>query len=191
MDKTNKIVDSWLVLNYQSGHKKSLAILVKRWHAKFCKQAFYYTKDIDVAKDIAQESWRVIINKVHTLKETNKFGSWGLAIVTRKSIDWLRKEQRDFNNLKEYYESARAINNSDILDLTEGQKLKQAIEALSNGQKIVIRLFYLEAYSISEICEILNLSKGTVKSRLFYAREKLKTIIKHRNYEPSESKADY
>lgn len=191
MEKTNKIVDSWLVLNYQSGHKKSLAILVKRWHAKFCKQAFYYTKDIEVAKDIAQESWRIIINKIHTLEDTNKFGSWGLAIVTRKSIDWLRKEQRDFNNLKDYYESAKAINDSDSQNFTEVQKLKQAIKTLPNGQQIVIRLFYIETYSLSEICEILSLSKGTVKSRLFYAREKLKTIIKHRNYEPSESKADY
>ena len=183
MERVNKIVDSWLVLNYQTGHKKSLAILVKRWHGKFCKQAYYYTKDIDIAKDIAQESWRVIINKVHTLEDTNKFGSWGLAIVTRKSIDWLRKEQRDFNNLKEYYESARAINETDSKSLTEVQKLKQAIDSLPKGQQIVIRLFYIEAYSLNEICEILNLSKGTVKSRLFYAREKLKTIIKHRNYE--------
>lgn len=191
MEKANKIVDSWLVLNYQSGHKKSLAILVKRWHARFCKQAFYYTKDIEVAKDIAQESWRVIINKLHTLEDTNKFGSWGLAIVTRKSIDWLRKEQRDFKNLKEYYESTIVIKVEKLEDLTEVQKLKQAIKALPKGQQIVIRLFYIEAYSLSEICEILSLSKGTVKSRLFYAREKLKTIIKHRNYEPSESKADY
>ncbi len=183
MERVNKIVDSWLVLNYQTGHKKSLAILVKRWHSKFCKQAYYYAKDIDIAKDIAQDSWRVIINKMNTLEDTNKFGSWGLAIVTRKSIDWLRKEKRNFNNLKEYYESKKTITEIVDQDLDEIQKLKYAIASLPKGQQIVIRLFYTEEYSLNEICEILNLSKGTVKSRLFYAREKLKTIIKHRNYE--------
>jgi len=71
MEKKNKIVDSWLVLNYQAGHKKSMAIIVKRWHGKFCRQACYYTKDIDIARDIAQESWRVIINKIHVLEDTN------------------------------------------------------------------------------------------------------------------------
>ena len=189
MDKTDKIVDSWLVLNYQTGHKKSLAILVKRWHGKFCKQAYFYTKDIDIAKDIAQESWRVIMKKVHTLEDTNKFGSWGLSIVTRKAIDWLRKEKRSFNNLKEYYESENKITESFQKDLNEVQKLKMAIESLPKGQQMVIRLFYTEEYSLSEISEILKISKGTVKSRLFYAREKLKTIIKSRNYEPSKSKS--
>ena len=182
MEKTEKIVDSWLVLNYQSGHKKSLAILVKRWHTKFCKQAFYYTQNIEVAKDIAQESWQVIMKKVNTLEDTNKFGSWGLAIVTRKSIDWLRKEKRSFNNLKEYYETVEVTREVYEQNMTEVQILRNAIHSLPKGQQIVIRLFYLESYSLNEICEILNLSKGTVKSRLFYAREKLKTIIKHRNY---------
>jgi len=112
-----------------------------------------------------------------------------LAIVTRKSIDWLRKEKRSFNNLKEYYETVEITREVYAQDLTEVQRLRNAIYSLSKGQQIVIRLFYLEAYSLNEICEILNLSKGTVKSRLFYAREKLKTIIKHRNYEPSKSKS--
>ena len=54
---------------------------------------------------------------------------------------------------------------------------------LPEGQQIVLKLFYTEEYSLIEICEILGLSLGTVKSRLFYAREKLKTIIKNRNYD--------
>ncbi len=125
----------------------------------------------------------MVINKIQTLEDTNRFGSWGLAIVTRKSIDWLRQEKINFNNLNEYYESKRTITETVDQDLNEVQKLKYAITSLPKGQQIVIRLFYTEEYSLNEICEILNLSKGTVKSRLFYAREKLKTIIKHRNYE--------
>lgn len=183
MNRTDKTVDSWLVLNYQSGHKKSMAILVKRWHGKFCKQAYYYTKDIDVAKDIAQESWQVIMNKVYRLEDTNKFGSWALSIVNRKAIDWLRKKKRTNNKLKDYYESEAVNSESSKQNLNELERLKKAIDSLPEGQQIVLKLFYTESYSILEICEILKLSKGTVKSRLFYAREKLKTIIKKRNHD--------
>ena len=136
-----------------------------------------------VAKDIAQESWQVIINKIKGLEDTNKFGSWALSIVNRKSIDWLRKKKRTFDNLKEYYESENTISEGYHQEIDEVQKLKRDIKSLPEGQQMVLQLIYTEEYSLLEICEILKLSKGTVKSRLFYAREKLKTIIKIRNYE--------
>jgi RNA polymerase sigma-70 factor (ECF subfamily) len=183
MQKPNNIEDSWLIIQYQNGHKKAMTLLVKRWHAKFCNQAYYYVKDAAIAKDIAQESWQQIIAKFSEIKESEKFGSWGLTIVRRKSIDWLRKEKRDFEKLKIYFEEERqdfepALKNTEIIE-----KLRKTIESLSLQQQIIIRVFYTEGYSLQEIAEQLNLSKGTVKSRLFYAREKLKLKLKYRNYE--------
>lgn len=178
-----QIEDSWLVLQYQKGHNKALALLVKRWHGAFCKQAYYYLKDAALAKDIAQESWHIIIAKINSIDEGSKFGSWGLTIVKRKSIDFLRKEKREFEKLKSLAETesaqvADSVNNTKNVEL-----LLNAISALSKEQQMVIRLFYLESFTLIEICKLLNLPKGTVKSRLFYAREKLKTILKLRNYE--------
>ncbi|WP_298488619.1 sigma factor [uncultured Maribacter sp.] len=89
----NKVFDGLLVLQYKSGDKKALGLLVKRYHAKFCKHAYWYTKDIDASKDIAQDSWRAIINSVYKLKDENSFGSWSLTIVTRKSLDYLKQNQ--------------------------------------------------------------------------------------------------
>jgi len=183
MDKPENILDSWLVLDYKSGNKKALAILVKRWHPKFCRQAYWYTKDIHQAKDIAQESWTVIMKKISKLKDTNKFGSWAMTIVNRKAVDWLRVQKRKSDGLKGYYESninQSVTNNNSINEL---QGLKSAINKLPDDQQIVIRLFYTESCSLNEISEILNISKGTVKSRLFYAREKLKSIIKKESHE--------
>ncbi len=189
MQKPNNIEDSWLIVQYQNGHKKALTLLVKRWHAKFCKRAFYYVKDAAIAKDIAQDSWQVIIDKISEIEDGNKFGSWGLAIVSRKSIDWLRKEKKDFENLKVYFEEENQISEPILKNTEIIQKLRKTIETLSLQQQIIIRLFYTEGYNLQEIAEQLNLSKGTVKSRLFYAREKLKLKLKYRNYEPSKSKS--
>ncbi len=188
MNKPEKIFDGLLVLQYQNGDKKALSLLVNRWHTKLCKQAYFYTKDIGIAKDIAQDSWSVIIKRIASLKEPNSFGSWALTIVNRKAIDWTRKNKRNKEKLQTYYENSqvnhdRKINNNNIEDdhtnITNSttKVVLDTIKKLPKNQQIILRLFYVEEYSIFEISNILTISKGTVKSRLFYAREKLKSHL--------------
>ena len=85
MKKKAKISDTHLVIDYQNGNTNVLPFLVKRWHVAFCKLAFFYVKDADVAKDIAQESWIVIIDKMKEIKEPEKCKSWAISIVNRKA----------------------------------------------------------------------------------------------------------
>ena len=185
MDKPDELQDGWLVERYQSGHKNALTLLVKRWHIKLCKQAYWYTNDFDTAKDIAQESWSVILTKLDTLKDSNKFGGWALSIVSRRSIDWVRKQKRLKSNLKHYkYElQSDGIYSEEVNKKDKNGIVLSALHELPNNQQIVLRLFYLESHSIIQISKLLKVSKGTVKSRLFYAREKLKIIIKHIDHE--------
>jgi RNA polymerase sigma-70 factor (ECF subfamily) len=184
MNTDNKIVDGWLVLQYQSGNKKSLPLLVKRWHKKMCNKAYWVTKDKEVAKDIAQDSWKTIMSKIHKLKAPNSFGSWALTIVYRKAIDLIKEKQKERDKLFAYNYEQDAIVNVETVDNTEIKKiLLKAINSLSEQHQMVINLFYVEAYSLLEIGEILGISIGTAKSRLFHAREKLKITLKTINYE--------
>ncbi len=180
------LIDADLVIEYQSGNKKAFAVLVKRWHLIFCKIAYRYVKDASLSKDIAQESWTSILNKIKTLKDPNKFKSWAISIVNRKAIDFLRKSNRKRTKLTSYYrENYSALNleedkNEDIeKQIRIKVQLKKEIEKLSYNQQMIIKLFYLEEYSLKEISELLKISIGTTKSRLFHAREKLKSILKH------------
>jgi RNA polymerase sigma factor (sigma-70 family) len=172
----DKSIDSWLVLQTRAGNKKALRLLVKRWYKKLYKQACWYTKDMDVAKDIVQDCWTIIIKKIDGLKDNASFGSWALSIVTRKSIDSLRKEQREFNNLERYYDSnSRTHHNTNFDDSSENLigKLRASIKELPVQNQVVLHLFYLEELSIRQISDVLILPEGTVKSRLYNAREKL------------------
>ena len=92
--KTNKQIDAKLVEAYQVGNQDALAALVKRWHLEFCKKAYWIVKDAELSKDIAQESWQTIIDKMHTLHKATSFGSWALRIVYTKSFDALRQHNR-------------------------------------------------------------------------------------------------
>ena len=180
MKNLENITDTKLVLAYQSGNKKALNALVKKWHLQFCKFAFWMVKDADAAKDIAQESWRVVFDNLTDLKDPTKFKSWAISIVNRKSIDYLRSNQRRAKNLKKYHQEqfSTTISEDDSDVPFYKEKLKEAIAKLPQNQKIVIQLFYKQCYSLKEIAALLNISVGTAKSRLFHAREKLKLIIK-------------
>lgn len=177
MKTTKNTTDSNLVIAFQKGDQKAITTLVKNWHYKLCKQAYWYTKDRDVAKDIAQDSWKTIISEIKNLKDPEKFGYWALAIVCRKAIDWSRKTNTKLNKLKEYHHTVNTVA-TEIYTAEASQKLLKTIKQLPENQQEILHLFYLKEYNLKQISTKLNISKGTVKSRLFYAREKLKTILK-------------
>ncbi|MEW7292771.1 RNA polymerase sigma factor [Aquimarina sp. 2304DJ70-9] len=178
MTTTDKIFDSLLVMQCQSGNRKAMALLVKRWHPRLCKQAYWYTNNIEASKDVVQDSWSKILLKIHNLKDPNSFGSWALTIVTRNAIDWQRKHKKELVNLNSYHkENHRSTIDHDTNELVVVQ-LRKSIKELPKTQQIVLNLFYIEEYSIKQISEIMNVSTGTIKSRLFNAREKLKLILK-------------
>ena len=176
--KTNNTIDGDLVKQFQSGNANALTELVRRWHKQFCEKAHWIVKDVDQSKDIAQDSWRTIIAKIEDLKEPDKFGGWALRIVYSKALDSVRVSSKRHLRLEEFARGQPRIEE----EYHENQQLKnellKAIRSLPVKQQLVIKLFYVEAYSLQEIGGFLNISIGTAKSRLFHAREKLKRILK-------------
>ncbi|NMH86086.1 RNA polymerase sigma factor [Flavivirga algicola] len=183
MDSEQRKIDKELVLEYQSGNKKALVFLVKRWHKLFCEKAFYVLKDADAAKDITQDCWRIIMDKIYNLKQPESFGSWGMRIVYTKSLDAIKAKTKKRVELEYYKYEQEALEVKEDDNEQLKNKLLKTIKTLPENQQTVIKLFYVEAYSLKEISKILNVSVGTAKSRLFHAREKLKETLKYRNYE--------
>lgn len=181
MKNTDSDIDANLVIAYQAGEKKVLASIVKRWHLQFCKLAFWYCKDKDVAKDIAQESWVLIFKKLETLKDPQKFKSWAISIINRRAIDWIRKTNREHHKLHKFYDEtpkSTSLDKDDNLPDTLISMMKREIDQLPVHQQVVLKLFYTEEYSLKQISELLKISIGTAKSRLFHARERLKQKMK-------------
>jgi len=183
MDKIDNVTDESLIVQYQSGDILALQKLVKRWHKLFCEKAYWMTKDAEASKDIAQESWTSIINNLHNLKDSSRFKSWALRIVFTKSMDWLRFNQMNRKKLEKYYKNYNDSDENTNSNETLKTELLNAVRLLPNEQQVVLRLFYVEEYTLKDISLLMEISVGTVKSRLFHAREKLKEQFKNRNYE--------
>ena len=172
------ILTELLVISSQRGDEKAINLLVKKWHPKLVRQAYRLTGNKEMAHDVVQESWQGIIKGLTKLRDPVTFPAWAYQIVSRRSADWIRKIQRERKN---------SDVNQSIIDLTDEEEdpedklkvLRRALRELPNEQRVILDLFYLEQQSVKNISGILMLPTGTVKSRLFYAREHLKKIYKN------------
>ncbi|MCR9250697.1 MAG: sigma-70 family RNA polymerase sigma factor [bacterium] len=184
MRKPADIYDEWLVLKCQSGDNKAFSLLIEKWNSKVLSQAYYQMKDYDGAKDVVQEVWTSVIKSIHKLNEPKKFRSWLYRIVYLKSVDWVREKKKDRDGLSNSWE----IENS-LLGEQEGEEeekiqlIQRSLKEMKESERMIIRLFYLEGQNMRAISEIMGIPTGTVKSKLFYAREHLKKLIKSKSYE--------
>ncbi len=173
MTKNSKqIFDELLVLKYQSGDQNAFRLLVKRWSPDVFKKVMILVQNKDVAEDIVQETWHGVLKSIHRLNDPKLFGVYILKIASYKSYDWIKSVQKD-RILKA--ETAKEYDTS-----SPDQRLniiRTEIQKLPTEDQFILNLFYTENYSVKEIALILNIKQGTVKSRLYYAREKLKSTI--------------
>jgi RNA polymerase sigma factor (sigma-70 family) len=171
-------INNLLVSRYQEGDDEALKILIKRFHSRLISSIAYHTGNRDIAEDLAQECWCIIISKLKMLKLEISFEAFAMTIAKRKSIDWIRRQQVIGKN------TSSCISNDSIIAPESGKNtevrlkiIKRAILELMPTHKIILTMFYLENKSLKEISKELGVSEGTVKSRLFYARESLKKIV--------------
>lgn len=159
-----------LVISAQSGEVEAFNELVSRTHRKLRKVALPLLPSSQV-EDALQETYVLMYQKIHYLKEPSAFISWLSRIALRVCYD-LRRKARPTESLSNQHDSA--IEPEEPVDVTE---LRQALSQLKkNDRNILILREYLEM-SYDEIGDILDLPAGTVKSRLFNARKKLKDVI--------------
>ena len=170
--------DKILIERYLSGDKSMLPLLVKRWHKIFCEKAYWVLRDKDLAKDVAQDAWIIIIKKLPTLKNQDSFKSWALRIIYTKAIDAHKLRKKAIQNLEKIDQKDAFSSDDKEEAVALKRKLLKAIKKLPKEKQDIIRLFYVEEYSLKEISAFLKIPTGTVKSRLFKAREKLKSILK-------------
>lgn len=136
-------------------------------------------KDVDLAQDFVQEIFLRILEKKHLFDPEKKFYTWLFTIASNMCKTAYRRAP--INSLSnDGYELNRFSNLAD--DLAEKAHFKQlldkSIEALDYGQKTVFVLRYMEHFSLQEIADIMETSLGTVKSRLFYATQKIAQQLK-------------
>jgi len=161
--------------------------LVKPHIGTLYRMAYRWSQDQDDAEDLVQETLTKLVTRIDEMEQVEKPGPWMVKVLYRCFVDLHRKRKRSpaGDNIgwradtDLYNERITQLSESgnDILRLQQQRDLVKALEGLNDGQRDVILLHDSEGYSASEVATILEISVGTVKSRLHRARTRLKNFL--------------
>jgi len=174
------IEDELLVLQCQTGDAEALKTLIGRWQTRLGRLAYRLTGEREAARDSVQEAWLSIIRGVARLDDPARFRSWAYRIVRNKCADWVRRRgvQRVADEELRTVappESADPPASSDSSE--EMERLREALANLPDEQRAILSLCYLDGMSVAEIAKVFDIAVGTVKSRLFHARSRLRKAL--------------
>ena len=186
MDRTEAL----LIADLCEGDETALAPLVERYKRMVYRLAVQITKNHADADDVMQETFIKVYRSIHTFRRDAAFETWLYRITVNEALNFVkRRDRRRECTLEtavetEYEATARhyAQLANDPHAQAEKSELRQyvteAVNSLPLKHRMVVILHEFEGLTHAEIASILNCSEGTVRSRLHYARKKLRTLLK-------------
>ena len=180
--------DRALVERSKEGDQQAFNSLVTRYQRKVFSIAFSMVRDREEAMDLSQEAFLKVYRYLHNFQGTSSFYTWLYRIVVNLCIDHIRKSGRystvDYDDrLKKDGEVEgeenilpSKLDTNPVKTYARQELIEQiqaALEKLSDIHRLAIILREVEGLSYAEIADVMQVSKGTVMSRLHHARRNL------------------
>lgn len=165
-----------LIQLIQNGQKEAFEVLFETYRMQAFRTAYFITGNRSTSEDVVQEAFVQCFLHIHTLKEPAKFRSWFYRILTRlawKASDAEKKSAPTENIFETAEQSLQEDSIQSYLKKEEHYTLWEAVNSLDQKQKTSVILYYYNDMTIHEIASAMGCLEGTVKSRLFFARQKL------------------
>ena len=187
-DAFREDVDSTLVAATKNGESQAFEFLVKRHEAKTFSVAFRITRNREDAQDVVQQSFHKAFMHLDRFQGKSSFSTWLTRIVINEGLMCLRRTRArrevSLGDVESESEELflpeipdRRENPAEIYEQLENERiLCEAMNQLSAEFRTVVRL-RLEERTVGETAEILGLGVGTLKARLFRARQKLRVLL--------------
>lgn len=170
--------DGDLIRRLQQGDLDALGVLFERYRARVYRTALAIVRDPVVAEDILQDCFLKVHHNADRLDTERPLAPWLYRVTVNLSYTWLargKNQRASLDNVVDRLISPMKQAPDQVTEQSElRQNVRKAIEALHIDQRVVVVLYYLNGLSLQDIAEILDLPVGTVKSRLYYARENLR-----------------
>ncbi|MHC4688789.1 MAG: RNA polymerase sigma factor [Planctomycetota bacterium] len=144
----------------------------------------YYVRRLDTgdnnSDDILQDIWLTVFKKIHKLKEARSFTVWLYRIARNKVYDGFRRKERFVKLSKD---EMVPVSDSDepVFEPDDAEKLLRALNTLKTYHREVLTLYFIEQMSYQSIADVIDCSVGTVRSRLFYAKQSLRQEMERQN----------
>lgn len=177
---TNPKQEIFWVLRSQSGDKTAFDELLKAVQQPLFRYIYRLVGERALAEDILQEVFIIIYRKIRWLENAKLFRAWAYRIASRETFRRLRKEKRWTEQVRDenFLETIPVKSAEEMYSPELIREIPKLIEQISPASRAVLILHYLDEMPLSEVAEILDISSGTVKSRLAYGLESLRRKLK-------------
>lgn len=188
-EEERRIVSA-LVQRAAAGDDDAFAELFRRYRDKVHRLCFRFTRDHDEAMDLLQTTFIKVHRSLASYREESSFATWIARIATNCAIDAARAKRREGQvELDDDLEPEAAAGAEGIvpqpalapqgaaLNRELGEAIAEAVDRLSEKHRSVFTLHCVEGMSYQQIADTLEISIGTVMSRLFHARRYLRRSL--------------
>ena len=173
--------DTLLLKSIAEGDKtafKELYISYQPRLVKFCSRIL--KNDVALAADMADEALIAVWNSAGSFSGKSQPSTWIHSIARFRLIAYLRKSKEvllDNDSIALALVDESPLPEDEILSSEVSAEIADGLGKLSNKHREVIELVYFKELSVKEVAKALDISENTVKTRMFYARNKLKGIL--------------
>lgn len=184
--------DRALIARAQAGDKEAFRKLVERHQRRAFAIAMALVRDENDARELVQDAFLRVYKGLANFQGGSSFFTWLYRIITNLSIDLIRKPSHKQEGLDEsrldveedqeaHFPFLSRVDGADPVDAVRrreiGTRLQTALDALPPYHRGVIVMREVEGLSYEEMAQVMGVSKGTIMSRLFHARQKLQKAL--------------
>jgi RNA polymerase sigma-70 factor (ECF subfamily) len=185
--------DSEIILRAINGDQEAYSKLLRKYKGAIYSMIYKMVRNKQDTEDLVQEAFIKAFSSLTSFNDEYAFSTWLFKIATNNCIDYLRKKKLKTLSIDKpldseegdlFIELADKQENPEngLLDREKKSKIDIAIDSLPPIYRYTIILRHKEDKSYEEISQILNIPIGTVKARIFRAREMLKIALKEMNF---------
>ena len=183
----SQLDDRVLVKAHISGDGTAFEVLFRKYRDMVHRLVYSIVRDETLAQDVVQEVFLLVYRHLHKFRQDAAFKTWIYRIAVNEAIRHIGRQKR-WQPLPDAELEATtattlvvsAVGDSPeriLIEQEQRERVGQAIATMKAHQRLILNLFYLEELPVQEIARILDIPEGSVKSRLFYARDALKKVL--------------
>jgi len=182
--------DKQLVRRAQEGDLSAFDELIRRYQERVYATVYHMTSNHEDANDLTQETFVKAYKALSSFKGDSGFFTWVYRIAVNKTINFLKQKKNRHNGFSLNDLDFNAEHDPDLVALVSDknprrdmglaelqEKLNDAMQKLSDVHRLVVTLHDIQGLSHEEIGKIMDCNPGTVRSRLFYARQQLQGAL--------------
>ena len=176
--------DEYYIKQTLNGNVNAYAFLVEKYKHMVFTLTIRIVKNREEAEEVSQDTFVKAFKNLEKFKGESKFSTWVYKIAYYASLDVVKRNKRfskteniDDLNDRELDNVQDAL--SYLHDKERKKVIKEALLKLNEDEQTILMLYYFEELPVKEISKVVNLSEDNIKIRLFRARKKLATILKH------------